>query len=530
MKRLICLLLSISLMVLLVGCSSGKKEASKSDSGAANTATLSSKTFKAAMTASPMSLDEGFSNNAQTRQVSIYIFETLFTFDDNYKVIPQLVDTYSVANDGLSATMTLRKGVKFHNGSEFTAKDAVASLERFKTTQLYGKKLDDVKSMEIVNDYEIKFTFSKPIGLPALLAFPQRIYMLPKDIADKNKGTELKGKDLVGTGPYKLIEWNPDVHVKLERFDQYAVDNRYQNATGFGGKRIPYFKNIYLLPVKEAEARMAGLETGEFDFAEAIPNTSHNRIKGNDKLVASIVKPKWSIVVEFNHKNEFIKDKNFLQALVYSLDMEKVLVAVTSNNKDFYRLDPSIYTPEQFYYSEAGSAGIYNKPDLAKVKDLLAKANYKGEEIVYLVNKDYDFMYKACLSLAEQWQAAGINVKLEFSDWPTQISKAKSMKGWAMNQSGLSPRLDPTQLSASLASTSIGGYGYSNPAMDKLLEEISLGKPEDQRKATMEKIQTLIWQDLPFLKIGDSFEMEAINKKYKGFNSFYAARFWNVTE
>lgn len=545
MKKAITALLLLAVFMGVVGCTptaapevTTSTEAAPVEGTATEAAAApeeaeivySDKEFRAAMTATPQSLDEGYSTNTHTRQVSAYIFETLFTFGEGFEVIPQMVDTYTMSDDGLEYVFVLRQGIKFHDGSDFTAEDVVASIERYKTNVQYGKTLDAITAMDIVSDYEIKFTLASPIGLLPALSFPQRVVMLPKEVAERNMGTELKGEDIVGSGPYKLVEWIPDVHVKLERFEEYTPDTRYDDCMGLGGKRIAYFKTIYLLPVPEAEARMAGLETGEFDYAESIPATSYDRITGNTELTASIVKPRWSVVEEFNHSEWPTSDVNFRKALAYALDMEKVLIAVSSGNPDFYRLDPSIYTPEQYYNTEAGSADIYNKPDPAKVEEYLAAANYKGEEVVYLCNKDFDFMYKTCLSNAEQWQAAGINVVLEFSDWSSQISKAQSLQGWNINQTGLSPRLDPTQLNSSLNSSAAGSYGYNNPDMDALMKEIGMGGTNESRKAIWEKIQTLVWEDVAILKIGDSFELEAISSKYDGFTSFYLPRFWNLTE
>lgn len=553
MKRLVTILMLLAMLIGVVGCATTPEETAAPAAAAPTDAVTapeptaeavveptavveepveiySDKEFRAAMTASPQSLDEGYSTNAHTRQVSPFIFETLFTFGEGFEVIPQLVDTYTMSDDGLEYVFTLRQGIKFHDGSDFTAEDVVASIERYKTTVQAGAKLNAVTGMEILSDYEVKFSLSSPIGLLPALAFPQRPVMMPKEVAERNMGTELKGEDVIGTGPYKLLEWVPDVHIKLERFDDYVLDERYEEASGLGGQRIAYFKTIFLLPVPESEARMAGLETGEFDYAESIPATSYDRITGNTDLQASIVIPRWSVALEFNHKNFPTSDVNFRKALAYALDMEKVLTAITAGNTDFYRLDPSIYTPEQFYFTEAGSADIYNKPDPAKVAEFLTAANYNGEEVVYLCNKDFDFMYKACLSNAEQWQAAGINVVLEFSDWSSQISKAQSMEGWNINQTGLSPRLDPTQLNSSLNSTAAGAYGYASADMDALLAEIALGGTNEDRKVIWEKIQAKIWEDVAVLKVGDIFELAALNSKYDGFRSFFVARFWNVTE
>jgi len=537
LKRLLLLLLSLIMVLGVVGCSNNEEptpvetqeETPASESPAAEAPKEEKKAFRAAMTTNPQSLDEGYSTNTACRQVSVYIFETLFTFGEKYEVIPQLADSYTVSDDGLVYNIKLRQGIKFHDGSDFDADDVVATMERNKTTVMYNKNLDKIISVEKVNDYEVKFTLSEPIALLPMLAFPQRITMIPSEIAEANMGTELKGDNIIGTGPYKLVEWIPDSHVKLERFDDYLIDERYEGNNGIGGKRVATFEILYFLPVTEAESRIAGLETGEFDYAEAIPNTSYGRIKDNDDL-QGIVRHRSSFLLEFNHKNWPTSDVNFRRALAYALDMEKVLTAATAGNKEFYRLNPSIYTPEQFYFTEVGSEDIYNKQDLDKVKELLKAADYNGEEIVYLVNKDYDWMYKGCLSLAEQWQAAGINVKLEFSDWPTQISKAQSMVGWHINQTGWSSRLDPTQVAASLKSGSTSGYGYASEEMDKYIAEVSLGKPEEERKLTWENIQRIIWEDMVVLKIGDYFELEAINNSVKGYKTFYITpRFWNLS-
>lgn len=526
-KKLFALFLCLVLIIGAVGCTK-TNDVLQDTAQKGNEET--EKVFKAAMTANPLSLDEGYSTTTATRQVSSYIFETLFTFGENYEIIPQLADSYEASEDLLTYNIKLREGVKFHDGSDFTADDVIATLERNKTTSMYNKNFDKIDSIEKISDYEIIITLSEPIALIPMLAFPQRVTMIPSEVAEKNMGQELRADSIIGTGPYKLVEWTPDVHVKLAKFDDYAVDTRFDEKMGLGGKREAVFDTIYFIPVPEAESRIAGLESGEFDYAESIPNTSYDRIASNDDVIESIVKPRWSVLLEFNHKNWPTSDVNFRRALAYALDMEKVLTAVTSGNKDFYRLDPSIYTSEQFYFTEAGSKDIYNKRDLNKVKELLDLAGYKGEEIVYLVNKDFDWMYKACLSLAEQWQEAGINIKLEFSDWATQIAKAQSMEGWNINQTGWSTRLDPTQVAWTIRTGTTAGYGYSNPETDKLIEEVSLGKPEEERKEAWNKIQEKIWEDMAVLKVGDYFELEAINNKYEGYDSFYIVpRFWNLT-
>ena len=487
------------------------------------------KIFKAAMTTNPASLDEGISNSNFTRQISIYVYETLFTFGEDYRLIPQLADSFT--KSGTDFVITVRKDAVFHNGKKMTAADVKASVERFMKTGLAGTRFTNLKEIEIIDEHTLKFVMTKDMILPEELALPSRVVIMPAEIAERLGKNEVKAQDMIGTGPYKLVEWKSDIHVKLAKFDEYVPDERYDGADGFGGKRVAHFDEVYFIPAPEAESRISGLETGAFDFAEAIPATSYSRLADNKKISLEVVKPRWAVVVELNHVAPFMKDAKFRRALVHALDMDKVMKAVTTGRKEFYRLQPSIFTPEQFFYTEKGSTGIYNNYDLDKAKALLKEAGYNGEELVYLYNKDFDWMYKAALAMADQWKKAGINVVLEMHDWPSQIKKAQTLKEWAINQSGWSPRFDPSQTNGYFSSSSIGSYGYNNPKMDQLLVDLTEGRPSDERKALWEELQELVWDDVTVIRVGDYFELEGINAKYKGYKSYTVfPRFWNVHE
>ena len=488
--------------------------------------------FKAAMTTNPQALDEGVASSAATRQVSVYIFETLFTFGENYEIIPQLAEDYEVSPDGLTYTIKLRKNVKFHDGSTLDAGDVKASYDRF-VTLTFGefRFAGKMESVTIIDEYTIQFKLKKKMALLESLAMVERLTIIPKEIAEKVGENELRGSDVIGTGPYKFVEWKPDVHVKLAKFAEYIPDARFTERSGLGGKRIATFDEILLIPVPEAESRIVGLELGEFDFAESIPVTSYDRISKNKDITPIILKPKWSILLEINHTQAPVNDVRFRRAIVRALDMDKVLQAVTAGKREFYRVQPSIFTPEQYYYTLAGSENFYNKPDINKVKQLLNEVGYKGEKIIYLANKDYDWMYKACLSISEQLQAAGINVQLEFSDWPTVVKKLHSLKDWHLAQSGWSPRLDPNQAGDNFYSLSAGALGYKNSIMDELVDKLREGGTAEERKQIWEEVQKLFWDDVQRIKIGDYFELEAIRADYKNYKGFYVTpRFWNITK
>src|SRR5690606_15693260 len=142
-------------------------------------------------------------------------------------------------------------------------------------------------------------------------------------------------------------------------------------------------------PVTEESNRVAGLQTGDFDFAEAISITAVPQLQTDAALKVEIVKPRWAIVLELDHGNPLVQNLAFRQALNAAIDPAQVLLAASIGQPDYTRVQPSVFFPEQTgFYSEAGGEA-YGKRDLDKVKALLAEAGYNGEEVIYLTNQNY---------------------------------------------------------------------------------------------------------------------------------------------
>jgi peptide/nickel transport system substrate-binding protein len=488
----------------------------------------------AAMSTNPPTLDPMLSTTTASRQVAVYIFESLVAFDENYAVIPQLAAGWTTASNGLVYTFKLRPGVKFHNGQTVTAPDVKASFDRYlKAAPGASGRFASLKSVTVVDDLTLRFELAKDFPLLPNLAMPTPLFgVFPKTIIDKYGEREIREQDLVGTGPYRFAEWRPDVAVRLSRFADYRPDTRFPGPTGFGGRRVACADHIGLIPVTEAGSRVAGLLTGTYDFVEAVPITSVPQLEANKDINVEIVKPKWGILVELNHGETPMTKLPFRKALVAALNMGQIMAATSFGNRpEYVRLSPSIFFPEQKdWHTTAGSA-MYNKPDMDQVKRLLSEAGYNNEPIVYLTNQNYDWMYKASLAMASQWQRAGINIKIELMDWPSQIQKAQSLRGWHINQTGWSPRFDPLQTIVSLRCGSRAAYNYCNREMDRLLDQVNTDLPFKERQAVWTKIQQMVWDDVAVIRIGDYFEPEAIRSSLKGYKPFYVIpRFWNVSK
>src|SRR6266508_2808306 len=256
--------------------------------------------LKAGMIGEAPTLDLHVTTAVITQQITWHVYETLYTYDKNLSPIPMLAEGHAIADNGRRYAITLRKGVRFHNGKEMTSADVVPSLQHW-----------------------------------AKLASPDNgAAIYPKEVlAAAGDGPV---KEYIGTGPYRFVEHKPDRHVRLARFKDYSA--RSEPPNGYGGKRTAYIDEIYFIPVPEASVRLAGTETAEYNFALSIRQDQLDRIKGQPALEAQVVKPYGWITAVPNHKEGIMANKKVRQAFQAVLDMEPIMSAGIGN-KAFYRLD-----------------------------------------------------------------------------------------------------------------------------------------------------------------------------------------------
>src|SRR5213594_3310840 len=196
----------------------------------------------------PPTLDIQATTTVLTYEIMWHVYESLFTHDRAWNPIPLLADTHAVTDRGLRHTITLRKGVKFHNGKELTAADVVASLKRWGQVATVGKALwPGVESIEAKDPYTVVIFLKQPSGsLVYGLAEPSAV-IYPKEIVEAADTGQVK--EYIGTGPYRFVEHKPDRHIKLVRFKDYAA--RAEPANGFGGKRTAWLDEILFIPVPD---------------------------------------------------------------------------------------------------------------------------------------------------------------------------------------------------------------------------------------------------------------------------------------
>ena len=257
--------------------------------------------LKAGMIGEPPTLDLHVTTAVITQQITWHIYETLYTLDKSLSPIPMLADGHAIADNGRRYAFSLRKGVRFHNAKEMTSADVVPSLQHWGKLATPGKAIwKNVEAIEAKDPYTVVIYLKEPSGsiLFALGSPNNGAAIYPKEVlAVAGDGPV---KEYIGTGPYRFVEHKPDRHVRLVRFKEYSA--RSEPPNGYGGRRTAHIDEIHFIPVPEASVRLAGTETGEYNFAQSIRQDQVDRVKGQPALEAQIVKPYGWITAVPNHK------------------------------------------------------------------------------------------------------------------------------------------------------------------------------------------------------------------------------------
>jgi len=478
-------------------------------------------TLRAAMTASAPTLDPHSGTHLAIREVGLHIFENLVTFDSRFQVVPQLAERWEISAEGKVFTFYLRKGVKFHNGREMTADDVKASVERFLAVSPRRNELDDLERVEVVNPSVVRMTLKRVNGaFLAAVANPIcQLAILPREAVE---GRPINKADIIGTGPYKFAEWIPDRWVRIVRFPDYKPEGKVDTGGGYGGARYAYVDEVRFIPVPEPGARVAGLQTGEYDFADFLPAPALTQLSGDKNLVVEQLGPQNYPAVYFNHTGKF-KNLKLRQAVLAALNMEEIMKVANDGRG---RLDPGMYFKEQVWHSNAG-AELYNQKNPAKAKQLLQEAGYKGEPVIFVTNSDYDYMYKAAQVIQQQLAGVGMDVQIQVYDWPGSLAVRKDMSKWDLFTSSHSTRFDPSANDFYFqAKTTF--FGYNNPALEALIEKANATTKFEERYKYYDQIQKMIYEDVALLRLYDHYTWQGHSARLKGYVPWVAARFWNV--
>jgi peptide/nickel transport system substrate-binding protein len=476
-----------------------------------------------AISQAPPSIDAHVTSAQAARNINLHIYETLYARDENAKPVPELAEGVKVSEDGKTYVFPIRKGVKFHNGKELDANDVVASLERYRKVGASAQLLSAIDSVKASGPNEVTVTLKQVQStfLDNLSSPRAPIAIYPAEEAAKPANQV----SFIGTGPYRFVEYRPDSHVKLARYDGYSQNPQAKGRDGFAGRKEVSLDTVTFRFMPEAGARNAAFEAGEVHLVETVDGPTAQRLQGSkDRFTVYKVLPFSMQVIKFNHAQPPGDDVNFRRAVQAVLDMEEIMAI---SYPDIYQMDPAWLYPGSAFHMTTGTQA-YNKADLAAAKQHLAKSKYKGEKLTFIVDNLRANVDTATI-VQQRLKEIGVTVELSVADWPTVSKVGFTDQGWNFWTHGFG--IEPFEGPASVMSPWVNGTSQrkKDEKIDQLANALNAEMDEGKRKELFAQFQSHMYDDAVALKAGNYGLFQVATTKLKNFTPYRIPRMWGVT-
>lgn len=438
----------------------------------------------------PNSLDPPIGTGTFSHIV-LSMFESLTKLDSEGNLLPSLATDWTVGEDELTWTINLKPGVTFHDGTDFTATSVKYAFERLQNPDFGAGRAAIFTVIEAVNVAEplvAEIVTTRPFpDLPFLLA--DQSASMVSETASEELGFDDFGLHPVGTGPFEFVEWIPNDHVTVKRFEAYHGD-------------VAKLDELILRVVPEASSREAMLLAGEADLVVSPPSESLESLQGNSDLEVVVYDSLSQVTSEMRQTQPPFLIKEVRQAMNYAIDKQAIVDTIMNglgrvcdspappNVWGAVTLEPYAYDPE-------------------KAKELLATAGYPDgfEGHLFYVSGRWAGDDQVSQALQAYWAQVGIRIELETIDNGSLGEylgvDPDERAGWTTQQIRSSTYLDYHlyRLFHSESTFAAGAQrsGYKNEEVDALLVEGRSTFDEEVRLAAYEQAQRLIWDDAAFV-------------------------------
>lgn len=501
--------------VTLAGCSGGSSSSNSSSSNAVKTY---KDTLKIAITANPPSLDPHYVNSNVVSGVSMHIYEPLFALNEKYEVTPVLAESYT--KEGTDYIIKIRQGVKFHNGQELTADDVVASMIRWVNTSGKAKPLLGGSTFEKVDNYTVKLTPIQDSSDVMLVLAGQFQFaaIYPESVASSNSGDKAITEH-IGTGPYKMKEWKQDQYIQLEKYEDYVSPTG--PVSGFTGAKTPTTQIIEFDVVTDAQTRLNGLRSGEYDVAEDLLAEDYSSIKDESGIDVH-TKPSGSLNLFLNcSPSGKLSNVKLRQAILAALNCDDIMLSAYGD-KDLYQMSCSWMNPTDTSWAVENGKEYYNQNDSSKAKQLAEEAGYNGESLTFVATQDYPEMYAGTLAIQDQLTKAGFKVDVVNYDFSTFMQKRADAATFDLFVTQNVYNISPVQLNLINKSWN----QFEDSKVNELTTEIRDVNTFDPKKPWGE-LQEYLYEQGSATVLGHNQRVMATSEKLEDFTFFTFPVYWN---
>lgn len=440
-------------------------------------------------------LDATLQYDAQTINVYGNIYDTLLRKDNNLTIQPHLAESYRSV-DNLTWEFKLRKGVKFHNGDEFTGDDVKFTIDRVLDPQVASPQFSNISAydhVEVIDPYTVHIVTKQPFPIVPVTLCNLRIVPAKYFTA---KGAAFVATNPVGTGPYKFVEWAKGDHVTLQANPDYW-------------KGAPQIKTAVFQVIPEDATRIAGLKTKNADLILAVPAISEADLqRGPDTTIAKtlIERISWIELQALPTSGRPTSKVEVRQAIAYALDRDALIKGLLLGEGQKVA---TMLTPKHAGYSPDIPGYEF---DLNKAKSLLTAAGYpNGVDLEFLVgtggqNKEF------AEAIGGQLTKAGMRTKVNIVDsvlpgWQKHNFGDMILGTWTSNTFDADGTLYPLFHSGTVWAN------YNNPKMDPLLDQARSTLDGSQRQSFYKQALQMLHDDMPGVPLWQQTAIYGLSKR-----------------
>ena len=477
----------------------------------------------------PRSLDPALSTDVPTGRAVSYVFDGLTRFTPDARVEPALAERWTVSPDGLTYTFHLRRGVAFHDGTAFTAKQVVHSFERALNPATKGGRAEplvpikgagefaagkakSVSGLAAPNDTTVVITLAEPLA-----AFPKLLAMPVASIVPDTTPADF-GQHPVGTGPWKFVEWKHDDYLKFARTDEY-----------WGG--APATDTLTARIIPEPSTAVAEFEAGNVDIL-VIPQGETQAWEQTDEKQAMLQSAPALILyyVAINTTRGPLTDVRVRQAINYAVDTRTILEQ-SMGGRGY--LAPGVVPP---ILAGADTSRARYAYSVAKAKELLAAAGHPTGIDIELWHSQDAVIARLAQTVQGYLNAAGIRTKLVQRDAASAREASRkgetdmTLKTWYADYPDADSFLYPLLYSGSKGPGGNVSF-YANPAFDKLVLAARREQDDTRRASLYRSADSLAYADaamVPLFFYNDLYAVQPWIRNFKVPTIFNGQRWTDV--
>ncbi|MBV9170107.1 MAG: hypothetical protein JOZ81_08500 [Chloroflexi bacterium] len=453
-------------------------------------------------------------------QFGLWAYDGLFDWGPDQKVHPMLVKDEQVSSDGLTVTWQLQDGVKFHDGTPFNAEAVKWNLERKINKKYSPFDLLPFKTVDVVNDTTTRIKLDHPYsGLSSVLA-NRSFAMYSPTFVEKNGDDAMKSQ-ACGTGPYMVTDFNTNDSIMMKKNPDYWQ------------KGLPYFDNVVIKIVQDANTRATMLASGDTDVATEILAPDFQRFKTTPgvKVIEGLGSQQWYITMNTQHPG--LDDKRVRQAINYAVDKDGIVQSIYLGSAK----------PAQAMFATPGldgfsPAGVYQyNPD--KAKQLLDDAGWtlgsdgirekSGQKLtpnIWCTKGATAGDYEITELVQGQLKNVGIGAQLTVLDNATfnpRVSVPPQDAQYDMVSLSFNDPSGGVDYVANMLYSSkafppryYNRAYYSNPEVDKLIEQSNSAPDTATRDKQYAQIIKMVFDDAPLIQLVDLNQRIAMKDNIQG--------------